>query len=417
MTPFGSGIHLGVGQSLSLGPKISKKNQPKEWFDRELGEIVAREQWNERADHKSRQQATDSWHGFQKTLKSVNQDHSSLKRLLAEYAGLCFLDLLLSMTGMNQQAALSLPWFGGYLVQKSSHGDKLVVLVSVEDQTKFENAKEASVYLRSIKNRKGYQPIEVTISNRFLPQLKRYFLLRAHYLKGKSDSRLFPFTFKLICHKRLYLHSAFPEIPKLGSRQARANLSDAVLNEANNVHVAAQVLQNSPSTVIKHYAAGTQKSHIQGMGGYFNALGDQIKVNQKAAINEIETAVGRCGNGGVNPDPLPDAPIESNCTQQEGCFFCKHYLVHADEIDIRKLVSVLYYINKGATRSSDVDYFNSLFELVVQRIKELLGQIESISKEKKRQVSRIKEEIYTEEALDEYWLCKLNRFEALVGER
>lgn len=397
--------------------KDFEKYKPKEWFNRELGELVTRVQWNERDEHKTRQVATDSWHGFHKTLKSINEDYSSLKRLLAEYAGMCFVDLLMSMTGMNQQATLSLPWFGGYFIQKSSQGNKIVVLITADDQGEIDDAEDASVYLRSIKNRKGYQPVEVTIGNRFLPQFKSYLQLREYYLRGESDSRLFPFKTKLISHKRGYLHSVFPEIPKLGAQQARANLSDAVLSEANDIHIAAQVLQNAPSTVIKHYAAGTQTSHIKCVGGFFNELGSQIKVEQKAACNEIETSVGRCDNGGSNPDPLPGAPIESNCTHQEGCFFCKHYSVHADEVDIRKLVSILYYINKGATRASDVNFFNDLFELVVQRIKELLEQIEGISKEKKRLVSRIKKEVYTEEALDEYWLYKLNRFESLIGVR
>ncbi|HOY23085.1 MAG TPA: hypothetical protein PK002_08010, partial [Cellvibrio sp.] len=168
---------------------------------------------------------------------------------------------------------------------------------------------------------------------------------------------------------------------------------------------------------IKHYAAGTQKAHIQGIGGFFNELDNQIRVTRIATMSAVEISVGSCNQGGTQPEPIPDSPFEPNCSRQEGCFFCKHFSVHADEIDIRKLVSVLYYINKGATRASNINFFNDLFGLVIKRIKNLLEQIGAISTQKKQLVSRIEEEVYIEEELDEYWLCKLNRLETLIGAR
>ena len=393
-----------------------KKHQPREWFDRNQGALVTKEQWTKHADHTSRNSAYDSWRLIQKRLKTNNGDHTNFKQTLAEYAVVCFLDLLLSMTGMNQQPALDLPWYGGYFIQKAKRGSKTITLLKPEDQSEIEQVEEPSVYLRSIKNRKGYEPIEVMITNRFLPQFKRYLQLRHYYLKGDNNARLFPFSTILMNAKRQSLNKTFPEIPKLTPQIARASVSDNILTSINDPNVAAQVLQNDPKTVIKHYAAGTQKGQIQGMGGFFNALGNQIKITRKVVKNEIETAVGSCKNGGTQSDPLPDAPIDSNCTQQEGCFFCKHFCVHADEIDIRKLFSVLYYINKSATQAHDIDFFNELFELVIKRIKDLLKQIEAISAQKKTLITRIKAEVYNLEVLDDYWLEKLNRLEMLTGE-
>lgn len=392
-----------------------EKNQPKEWFNRDTGELVTKTQWLERAYHKCNINALRSWYSAQSCLRLNNRDHSNLKTTLVEHASQCFLDLLLSMTGMNQQPALDLPWHGGYFVQKAKQGNKTVTLVRPEDQCKLEKEDNPNLYLRSIKNRKRYQPVEVTISNRFLPQFKRYLQLREYYLNGRTDARLFPFSNSLIVSKRHSLQTRFPEVSKLGVFKARASVSNSILTTTDDPNVAAQVLQNAPQTIMKHYAAGTQKSHIQGMGNFFSSLGNQIKATRLATTNEVVTAVGSCDNGGENPEPLSNAPIEANCIQQEGCFFCRHYCVHADEIDIRKLVSVLYYISKGATRSHDVNFFNEIFQLLIERIKDLLEQIEAISIKKKELVTRIKEEVFTEEALDEYWLAKLNRLERLVG--
>ena len=396
--------------------KDFERHLTKEWFDRNIGALITKKQWFERVNHVSNKQAHDSWYSIHKCLRVKNKDYSIFKQNMAEYAGTCFVDLFLSMTAMNQQPALDIPWYGGYFIQKGKQGNKTITLLKTEDQSDLERTKEPSIYLGSIKNRKGYEPVEVTLSNRFLPQFKQYLQLRHYYLNGGADARLFPFTTSLISSKRDYLHNCFPEIPKLGAHQARANASDSILTATDDPQVAAQVLQNDPKTIIKHYAAGTQKSHIKSIGSFFNALGNQIKVTRKSAEYKIETAVGSCKNGGSQPAPLPNAPIKANCTQQEGCFFCKHFCVHADAIDIRKLFSVLYYINKGATRAHDIAFFNELFEIVIKRIKDLLGQIEAISAEKKALVTQIKDQVFTEELLDNYWLDKLNRLEILIGD-
>lgn len=392
-----------------------EKTQCKEWFNRDAGCLIDKAQWLALDHHKSRKAALDSWYNFSIKLKHNNRDHSNLKIALAEYSSLCFLDLLLSMTGMNQQSALDLPWYGGWFVQKAKQRNSTLVLLMPEDQYRLEQEDDPNTYLRSIKNRKGYQPVEVTISNRFLPQFKRYLQLREYYLNGRADARLFPFSSKLVAHKRHSLQMTFPEVPKLGALKARASVSDSILGTTNDPNVAAQILQNSPNTIIKHYAAGTQKSHIEGMGSFFNTLGNQIKITRVETANRVETPVGSCDNGGSDPAPLPNAPINANCIQQEGCFFCKHFCVHADEIDTRKLVSVLYYINKGASRSHDILFFSETFQLLIDRIEDLLKQIEAISIQKQELVTRVKEEVFTEEALDEYWLGKLNRLERLIG--
>jgi hypothetical protein len=396
--------------------KDFERRQCKEWFDRNLGTLLTKEQWLEHVHHRSKKAAYDAWYSIQKLLQDNNRSYSNFRQTMAEYGATSFIDLFLSVTGMNQQPALDLPWYGGYSIQKGKQGDKIITLLKVEHELEFDRKTKSSAYLRSIKNRKGYQPIEVTISNRFLSKFRSYLQLREYYLNGSTDARLFPFVASLIAQKRHAIHKAFPEIPKLGAHKARASISDNILTATNDPRVASQILQNDPKTLIKYYAAGTQKSRILSMGGFFNALGNQVTTTRNGTKNKVETAVGSCNNGGTHPDAIPDAPIESNCTQQVGCFFCKHFCVHADEVDVRKLFSVLYYINKGATRAHDIDYFNKLFDLVINRIKELLKQIEVISDKKKALVARIQKEVFTEEALDYYWLCKLNRLEIFIGE-
>ena len=407
-----------AGQCVFPRSSDFEKRQPVEWFDREAGDLFIKPQLDGHIDHISRESHKVQWAQIQKRLNKNNSDHSNLKQSFAGYAVLSILDLLLSMTGMNQQPAIDLPWYGGYFVRKAKQGHKTITLLKPEDDEGLDQIEREAftTFLRSIKNRKQYQPVEVTISNRFLPMLERYLRIRNYYLEGGEDARLFPFSASAVNRRRDHLHKTFPEIPKLTAHVARASVSDNILSKTNDPLVAAQVLQNDPKTVIKHYAAGTQQGHIQGVGGYFNELGNQLKKNRKSTKNEIKTAAGGCRKNSAHPDPLPGAPIDPNCTLQEGCFFCKYYCVHADEIDIRKLVSILHYINRGATRAQNVDFFNQTFGLVIERINDLLRQIEAISEAKKLLTTRIKDEVFNHDELDHYWLQKLNRLEILTGD-
>jgi len=402
---------------VSIFPRASdfERRQINEWFNRESGVLLTKSQFFELTNHLTEKRRQDRWGNIQRNLKTANSECTNLKESLATYAGLCFLELLLGMTGLNQQPALDLPWYGGYFIQKAKQGHKTIALLNTVDQVKAEAANAPDVYLRSIKNRKTYQPVDLTITNRFLPFFKQYLKLRHYILQGQDDARLFPFSSKKINRIRETLNKTFPKIPKLTAQNIRATVSDRILSSTNDPQVAAQILHNAPKTVIKHYAAGTQKGHIQGMGGFFNAVGNQVKLTRKAGKHEVPTAVGSCKNGGTNPDGLPGSPIESNCTQQEGCFFCKHFSIHTDEIDIRKLLSVLFYIQTSATRAQNTDFFNQTFGLVIKRIKDLLKQIEALSAKKKALISRIKYEVFEEDTLDDYWLNKLNRLDKLTG--
>ena len=248
------------GKLLFPRAKDFEERQPKEWFDRAAGLLVSKTQW--RATGRKRGNII-------RNLKRANADHSGLKQGLAKYASVCFLDLLMSMNGANQQSLLDLPWYGGYFVQKAKQGKKTITLLKPEDQSELEVSEEASVYLRSVKNRRGYGPVEVEINHNFLRQFKRYLQLREYYLNGSSNARLFPLSAENTAGLRRTIHAAFPEIPKLGAQKARATLSDDILTTTNDPYVAARILQNDVKTVIKHYAAGTQKAQIQGVGGFF----------------------------------------------------------------------------------------------------------------------------------------------------
>lgn len=113
----------------------------------------------------------------------------------------------------------------------------------------------------------------------------------------------------------------------------------------------------------------------------------------------------------------PDIPFQGRtstdgCVQPEGCFFCSNYRAHADDLDIRKLVSARFCINRTRHLSATDEHFHSLFEPVVQRINDVLEQIRNHSAEADVMVRRITSEVEVSGHLDVYWEREM---ETLIG--
>ena len=95
------------------------------------------------------------------------------------------------------------------------------------------------------------------------------------------------------------------------------------------------------------------------------------------------------------------------CGQPESCLFCKHYFLHADEEDIRKLLSGRLVIQKTRHLADSVENFDTLFKPVFERIAGLLEEISKRSKKLEELVARVQTEVVEEENLSEFWASEL----------
>jgi len=81
----------------------------------------------------------------------------------------------------------------------------------------------------------------------------------------------------------------------------------------------AMVLQNSETTVLKHYAEGSNKNADIELTNFFEKFKESTVIGEETPSSAI--SIGQCksqGNPILNAEKIP---FEPNCKKPEGCFF------------------------------------------------------------------------------------------------
>jgi len=248
------------------------------------------------------------------------------------------------------------------------------------------------------------KPITCEIQNTFFPSFRKFLALREYLLSGEKFPYLF---FKLGQHAsgapeklqanypilaKTMLLKVDPTLPHISPRKWRAAMSDWAVRH-HDPSVAASLLQNSERMVLKHYAAGSTATHLAEMGAYFRGVSNVVLARAEPLPNAVSRATGLCTDFG-HPKilgvgealPIPD------CRKPEGCLFCEKYRLHADETDIRKLLSCQFCMRAMSSLAPDKEQYERLFGTVFARIDAL---IEMLRKHDFELVERIKIEVET----------------------
>jgi hypothetical protein len=274
-----------------------------------------------------------------------------------------------------------------------------------------------------IKGRANYKKVEFILFKEDFALFNQYLDLRKNlvesYGKSLEDCGLLFFhysqgRFKAFEGQALTngFVSHFKEVPRINSQISRATKSDILLHLTNDVRAVAHILQNTPQTVIRNYARGTVRGHVQEIGDFLGNLSVVVKRNQRKS-DEIESAVGECEV--LDPKAIEGAPekITPNCRSKEGCLFCDKYRVHADERDIRKLLSYLYVIQEAELTLSQTEQFEVFFKPIIERITAILEYIKQISSEYEVIVLRLEDEVLEGGELSEFFIQELELQEEL----
>lgn len=309
------------------------------------------------------------------------------RRVLGMLAHNAFIPLFLSRTGMNWTQAVELTWVG------DSKGP-----VSTLRQN-----------FRSIKYRAGNKNVFFQLPLKFVPLFKRFLQLRDYLLQDHPEFEGMFFTMG-ICAKgvptsiKTSLASIFsmlkridPGLSQVLSRGWRAAKSNWVIPRAD-VSTAAQLMQSSEPTVLKSYAAGSETVHLTEMSTYL----DQMLVEKEALLDSRTNAVGDCVSYG-NPLKINNVVtlVPPDCKKPDvGCLSCDKFKVHADETDVRKLLSCRYCL----TRTSHLAGINAVAGPLVERIDHILNEV---NKRDAGLVPRITKEVEDGE-LAPYWASKFD---------
>lgn len=192
------------------------------------------------------------------------------------------------------------------------------------------------------------------------------------------------------------------------SRQIRLTKGLWVRSNAGE-EMAAYSLQHSIATSNEKYTDSNNDSKTASeLTDYFEKLEEAFKSNRKGK----ETPVGTCLDFG-NPVKIESAPVQVNCKKEEGCLFCAKYLPHADEMDIRKLLSLEYIIHLSADKARDNAHYERVYGPVLIKISNWLLAIEKIVPENRSLINDVRISVYEREELSEYWVKKLNLLQSL----
>lgn len=335
-----------------------------------------------------------------KYIVEANQDffhHERIARgMLAVQA---FLLMFIASTGINLAQALEMPW-----------NEEL-------EEASRKPATERQQF-RTIKYRANSCLMSFEIGIEYMPHLRRYLQLRKHLLIGRRcDYLFFSYSFSRTifesgpiplqssalkqCFKTLKRLS--PTLPKVLARQWRAAKQDHVIRN-HDPATAARVMQQSQITALRKYSNGSEVSQQIELSSFFSHV-EKVVIEKGQEIAGSETrSVGICISPQHPKAIAENLPVKPDCKGSEGCLFCDKYRAHADDTDVRKLLSARYCIRKTSHLTSNQEQFDRLFGRILQRIDFILLEIK---RHDLKMVEKVEQEVDIEGEMTPFWSAKL----------
>jgi len=271
---------------------------------------------------------------------------------------------------------------------------------------------------RTIKYRANNRLVSFEIGIKYMSYLRRYLQLRKYLLQGEQFDYLF-FSFGSVCKesrpeprlisesdtKKLFLilKRLTPTFPSVIPMQWRVAKQDHVIRN-HDPATAAQTMQHSLITTLRKYSNGSEVTQQLEMGSYFSQVEKIVLVHRRENAGYEANSVGICTCPG-KPEAIAEyLPVMPNCRGVEGCLFCDKYRVHADEVDVRKVLSTRYYIKEVSQLAASQEQYIKLFFPTLQRIDFILGELKRRIPEL---VEKIAQEVDIDGELDIFWSGKL----------
>lgn len=150
--------------------------------------------------------------------------------------------------------------------------------------------------------------------------------------------------------------------------------------------IIALMLQNKPLTACQYSIESLEQAAAplsQFLGELHDACIEKSRTHQTIKVqlkvhrdNDRSTPTGACeSKEGQTPqlaEGFSDSVIRPSCGKWETCLFCEHYGIHADEIDLKKLLSLKAVIEVLHQGMDEGDYANR-FAALIARIQEVIG--------------------------------------------
>ena len=337
----------------------------------------------------------------EETLKYGNAAFSGVKKRIISLANQCYFFIYMSASGSNLQQAIDLD-----VDSEVSHNK--------------------TPGFKSKKGRANGAEVEYIISNRVSSLHKKYLVLRdvvltldpsysGLFYKVPSISgtklnlqRISNRTFGAL-HKKITVGLGI-KLDYINAREFRNLKADYMIN-THGVAVAAMMMQNKISTVEDTYAQGSDSNVANDIPLVFQRIDDLIDARAKT----IESAVGRCKSIGNPSSGHLEPSIEPDCRTAVGCLFCTSYRIVANETDIRKICSALYFIAEIKVVTVSAEHFDEVYGESQNKLEWILDEIKKKNTDLCKLVSEIYADVFDNENLTDYFQRKLDMFFGISG--
>lgn len=332
----------------------------------------------------------------------VNQQYSTLRLLLAAWACRAYFMHFLIVTGENDSTAASLIFEDEYLTERSEQ------------------------HFKSIKWRANGIMMNYNIQNEFVGDFQRYIQLRSYLIKHYQQdykalfisgavSKLATLSTKgdVSCSFRKLFSVQFTGTPLTGTSKSFRVSKSLWVRDNYGSGISSYIMQHNNKTADSHYTNKDEEKSTEQITDYFVALDEQLL---KEPVSSVPIPSGNCTEPS-KPEPLNLLPLNNaitvSCGNHEGCLFCSKYRIHADEADIRKLLSVKYLIIQSQNLAASQEHFDSVYKPVLIRIEDLLDHIRDKQPSYLTLIKNVRKEVFEQELLSEYWYRKLELLDDL----
>jgi len=285
------------------------------------------------------------------------------------------------------------------------------------------------------KSRAGGKTVYPEFGVKFEPVFRKILELREWYLQDETCDFVFLqrnelLKFVPIGHNKLqnikrFLQRIFPKMVWITPQQWRKHKSSQTVEFSDgDLLLEAEVMGHSLDTARNNYARTSFKDAAQQISQFFNELREvavaKTRTLERISVQTLDEAVGTqslpvgtCTTTNLQPEKAlgftEQAPTP-NCQQFEHCLFCQHYAVHADDTDVRKLLSLKSLLGYVKQKATDLIKWEQQFGVVLHRIDEVLTELSNTYVDLRERIVAIQDEVESGD-LDAYWL---NHFELLI---
>jgi hypothetical protein len=211
---------------------------------------------------------------------------------------------------------------------------------------------------------------------------------------------------------RRKLRSVGAALPPVTLMQLRAYKQQHVVRE-HGLRVAAETMGHKVATAVAAYCKAQESGRRSEMAGFLESLSATV-LDASAApggdVSTLDTPAGACRDYG-KPEARDAQPLlVPDCHRTEGCFFCKKYCLHADERDLRKLLSCRYVLHRLWPMQGESARMDKVYQALLDRIDAL---VDAIRRRIPQVAERVCHDVGVTGNLTPYWAAKLQQLHLL----